>query len=169
MLYSIIRGVIDNNNISKEHKMHFTTGSVHYIFHFFKLDNAFTHPPSLLPASFCHTFLIKEPLNGILPTKSTDDLFVARISSVFLRSVPLIDSHRGCSMLCAVAWGAIQGSVAKHQRAWALIYYDWKHTHMQTNPYRADETTFSFTYCTWLLVYDYLLYITYVTCTFATK
>ena len=63
MLYSIIRGVIDNNNISKEHKMHFTTGSVHYIFHFFKLDNAFTHPPSLLPASFCHTFLIKEPLN----------------------------------------------------------------------------------------------------------
>ena len=28
MLYFIIRGVIDNHNISKEHKMHFTTGSV---------------------------------------------------------------------------------------------------------------------------------------------
>ena len=28
MLYFIIQGVIDNHNISKEHKMHFTTESV---------------------------------------------------------------------------------------------------------------------------------------------
>ena len=28
MLYFILRGVIDINIISKEHKMHFTTGSV---------------------------------------------------------------------------------------------------------------------------------------------
>ena len=28
MLYSILRGVIAIHNISKEHKMHFTTGSV---------------------------------------------------------------------------------------------------------------------------------------------
>ena len=34
---------------------------------------------------------------------------------------------------------------------------------MQTNPFRAEEATLYFTYCTCLLVYDYLLYITYVT------
>ena len=40
---------------------------------------------------------------------------------------------------------------------------------MQTNPFRAEEATLYFTYCTCLLVYDYLLYITYVTSTFVTK
>ena len=41
----------------------YTQDLVHYIFNFFQLDNASTHPPSLLPASFCHTFIIKKPLN----------------------------------------------------------------------------------------------------------
>ena len=31
------------------------------------------------------------------------------------------------------------------------------HKHMQTNPFRAEEATLYFTYCTCLLVYDYLL------------
>ena len=36
---------------------------IHYIFHIFNLDNAFTHPPSYLPASFYYTFLIEKLLN----------------------------------------------------------------------------------------------------------
>ena len=80
----------------------------------------------------------------------------------------LADAHRGCSMLCAVSWGAshaIQGSVALYwylllnindQRLWYIITGD-THTHMQTNPFRAEEAN------------NYLLYITYVTISFVTK
>ena len=38
-----------------------------------------------------------------------------------------------------------------------------KNTHMQTNPFRAEEATLYITCCTWLLSYDYLLYTIYVT------
>ena len=41
-----------------------------------------------------------------------------------------------------------------------IIFWLDTHTHMQTNPFRAEEATFYFTYRTWLFVYDYLLYIT---------
>ena len=42
-------------------------------------------------------------------------------------------------------------------------------THIQTNPFSAEEATIYFSYCAWLLLYDYLLYITYVTSTFVTE
>ena len=44
-----------------------------------------------------------------------------------------------------------------------IILWLMEHTHMQTNPFRAEEATLYLTYCTWMLVYDYLLYTTYVT------
>ena len=47
-----------------------TQDLVHYIFHFFKLDNAFTHPPSLLPVNFCHTLFLTKKAFQLLRHKT---------------------------------------------------------------------------------------------------
>ena len=56
---------------------------------------------------------------------------------------------------------SLQLVVPKHQRSTATITYKWRHTHthMQTNPLRAEEATLCFAYCTWfrLLVCGTLL------------
>ena len=56
-----------------------TKDLVHRIFHFFKFDNAFTHTPFLLPASFCHILINKASLpSSRQDTKTHSKIFVPK-------------------------------------------------------------------------------------------
>ena len=62
-------------------RIHISTSKdlVHRIFHFFKFDNAFTHTPFLLPASFCHILINKASLpSSRQDTKTHCKIFVPK-------------------------------------------------------------------------------------------